>query len=475
MFRKGKAECQGVYHRLVKRGIAAGTLLVLLVAALTTYGGHWREGAQQRLIESGEAAMARGDTSAAIEAFSGAIALKPDAMIGHLKRGEAYYHRNELEAALRDLRTAVDLDPYAPRSYESLGDVYYDLRRFDRAAERYQQGAALDDQAPRLFYKLALAHFGAAQPAEAEIALRRALALDERFAEAYYLLGLSLREMGRQKEAAAALRQAVSLDPALLAAREELASVSMRLGRADDRIAQLEALRALDGGGAREVALALAYARSGRTEYAIAALGRALERYPDYPHTRVALGRIWLDIAEARQDRVALGKALEALEAGASTARTSEALTLLGRALLRSGETRRAERLLQEASILRPVDPLAFLHLADAAGRLNRDEIARDALLDYHAITGDDPDPRRRAAFAARVAALARSTGHPSAAASWYARAIAVGTPEAALLVRCAEAQAASGDTAAAHDTLARALQRDPANAEAIALQRRLR
>lgn len=460
---------------LVKRALAAAIAFLLLLAALVAYGGHRREEGHQRLVVDGDAAAATGDLSAAIEAFSGAIAVRPDAMIGHLKRGEAYHRRGELDEALRDLRRAVELDPYAPRAYELLGDVYYQLRRYDRAAAEYQAGVSLDDRASRLFYKLGLAHFGAGQPAMSEAALRRALELDDRFAEAEYLLGLSLTDLDRPKEAAAAFRRAIALDPGLLAAREALASVAPRLGRPDDRIAQLEALRALEGGGSREVALALAYARSGRTEYAVAALGRAIERYPDYPHTRVALGRIWLDIAESREDRIALGKALEALEAATAVVRTSEALTLLGRALLRSGDVKRAERLLVEACALRPVDPAAFYHLADAAGRLNRPEAAREALLDYHVLTGDDPVPRRRAAFAARIAALADATRAPALAAEWYRRAAAAGAGDADLLVRWAAAQAAAGDAGAAGETLARVLEKDPDHAAALALQRRLR
>ena len=41
-----------------------------------------REAPTAQLIDDGEAALARDNTSAAIEAFSGAIALKADSMLG---------------------------------------------------------------------------------------------------------------------------------------------------------------------------------------------------------------------------------------------------------------------------------------------------------------------------------------------------------------------------------------------------------
>ena len=117
-----------------------------------------------RLIEQGETALADGDTYAAIESFSGAVALKPDSMLGYLRRGETYRRRNELEAALRDLMRASQLDPTATRPLELLGDVNASLLRYDRAAARYDAYLALDDQSPRVLYKLALARYRGAEP-----------------------------------------------------------------------------------------------------------------------------------------------------------------------------------------------------------------------------------------------------------------------------------------------------------------------
>jgi tetratricopeptide (TPR) repeat protein len=353
--------------------------------------------------------------------------------------------------------------------------VNYELHRFERAVERYRNAVALDDQSPRVLYKLGLAQFAAGQPEASVAALRRAIELDDRFAEAQYLLGLSLVDLKRDAEAVAAFDRAVALAPGLHQARDALAGLYRRMGRTEDRIQELDKLRALDAGPDREVSLALAYARSGRTDYAVAALGRAMERYPDHPSAAIALGRIWLEIAEARNDRVALSKALGALENAPPAATSSDALTLLGRALLLSGDVARAEPTLRQAAARRPVEPSAFLHLADAAERLGRLADARDALLDYHALAGDDPDARRRRAFAVRVADLSAKLGDHQVALGWYERAVDGGTGDPALLVRYAAAQAAAGDPERARTTLAAVLQKIPDHREALALQRRLR
>src|SRR5687767_861623 len=94
-------------------GVAAGSLAVALVLG---WMGVRQEREFRRLIAVGDAAVAGGRTSEAIEAFSGAIALKPESMLPYLKRGDTYRRRAEYSAALRDLRQASLLDPTAVRA-----------------------------------------------------------------------------------------------------------------------------------------------------------------------------------------------------------------------------------------------------------------------------------------------------------------------------------------------------------------------
>ena len=463
------------YHGGVKRLLLVLLLLAGSLAAAYGYFETRREGNYRRLIDQGEVALAQGNTSAAIEAFSGAVALKSDSMLGYLRRGEAYRRRHELDDALRDLLQASELDPTAPRPLELLGDVNASLFRYDRAAARYQAYLAIDDQSPRVLYKLALVRYRAGQPAEGAAALRKALAITPRFAEAEYVLGLCLRDLRRNAEALSALTQAVDLAPTLLPAREELAELYGRLGRTDERLTQLEALAALDPRPWRSVALGLAYSRAGMIDRAVPTLRQAAERYPDDAYVYVSLGRVWLEAAQARNDRVALGKALEALEGAVGNDDSSEALTLFGRALLLATDHELAERMLQDATTREPVDPNAFFYLADAAERSDHPKVARQALLDYRTLTGDERDGRRSVAMAERIGSLSMRAGDAAVAVTWFQRAIDAGGSDVALLVHLAEAQADAGDRDAAQATVGKALEREPGNAPARALARRLR
>ena len=459
----------------MKRVLAGLFLLGLSAAGVYGYTLNERERTYRQKIADGDAALARDNTGAAIEAFSGAITLKDDSMIGYLKRGQTYRRRGEFVAAIRDLRRASDIDPSATRPLEELGDAYLadTPHRYGAAADRFQDFVRLDNRAPRVLYKLAFAKYNDGHAVEAIDALQRSLAIDDHSAEAYYLLGLCQRDAQHLDAARTALERSIELQPALLHAHEELADLYGALGRTDSRLTQLNALSALDPGASREVALGLAYARAGHPENAVLTLGRAAERYPDYPYAYVALGRVWLEIAQARNDRVALSKAIEALEGAVGSDDSSEALTLFGRALLMTSDEETAERMLQDATQKRPVEPLAFYYLSEAAERLGHYDVARRALLDYEVLHGNEADARRRAAHAARLGDLSIRLNDPAAGATYFLRAATDSADAGGLLARAADAQMRAGDKDAARATALKALEKDPANRLALTVQRR--
>jgi tetratricopeptide (TPR) repeat protein len=376
----------------MKRAFAAVAGAILVAAAVFAFIAVRQEREFLRLIAVGDAALARDQTYEAIEAFSGALALKHDSMLAYLKRGDSYRRRGELSAALRDLRQASSLDATATRPLELLGDVNVAMGRYERAAEAYRRYLALDDRAPRVLYKLALASYRNGQPTPAVESLRRALALDDRFAEAHYLLAMCLKDQKRDKDAAKSLARALEINPALGAAREELAGLDLAQGRTRDGIEQLEAVAALEPSQPqRFVDVGLAYARAGDYDNAIITLSRTAQRYPEAEVVYVALGRVWLTIADMRKDRVALSKALQALESAAGRPdATSDTLTLYGRSLLLADRVDDSERVLQQASSTLPVDPAAFYYLSSAAQRRGHVSAARDAMAKYRSLVGED-------------------------------------------------------------------------------------
>jgi predicted Zn-dependent protease len=180
----------------------------------------------------------------------------------------------------------------------------------------------------------------------------------------------------------------------MVQARSELADLFQSLGNETEALRELEALAALEGRPERQVALGLAYARSGEADRAVRTLSGAVERFPEHTAAYIALGRVWLESAAARDDRIALRKAVEALEGAiAAGADGSQVLTLLGRAELVGGSIEKAERLLKDAASRVPLDPDALLFLAEAADRLGHVDLARRARVSYQTLEGDDAVP----------------------------------------------------------------------------------
>ena len=354
----------------VRRFILGCVVLLVGMAGVFVYDGITEEREFQRLTTAGDQAVVADQAFLAIEAYSGALALHPDSMAIYLKRGEIYQRQSDFQAAAQDLTMAARLDPTATRPHESLGDVSVTLESYAEAVQHYRDYVRLDDQNPRVLYKLALVSQRSGRVARAVPLLRQAIALDDQFVEAYYLLGLCLTEQGRLKESRDVLEAAVEQSPGFLDAREVLAGVYRSLGDQRAELQHLDALAALDRTNPqRHVARGLAYARAGQTELAVLALGRAAEEHPDQPQVYEALGRVWFEIAESRQDHVARGKALEALSLIPTTAASSTALTLLGRVRLLDGDTDGAVRALRQAVERFPVAPDAYLELANLEER----------------------------------------------------------------------------------------------------------
>ena len=406
------------------RRYAIGSVVLAIAAAAgaAVFTAYASDREYVRLIAAGDQSVNADQPFQALEAYSGAIAIRPEAMLAHLKRGMVYRSRGELVEALKDLRRAADLDPTATRPAELLGDTHMALQRYEQAAARYQNYLAIDDRSARVWYKLGLAQYRAGHASQSIASLDRALALEGGLGEVHLLKGLCLRDAGRLAAARLSLEAATRLAPGLVAPREALADVYHALGEQARAIDQLEALAALDPTHhERLVALGLAHGRARRFEAAVLALSRAVERFPDRSQVYAALGSVWLEAANVRNDPVALNKAIEALSTAAGHADvTSEALTDLGRALLLAGDVPEAERVFRQAVERLPVFPDAYLHVADLARRANRPQEARDALVRYATLVGDEES---LASVATQIASDSLMLGDATMALRWIERA----------------------------------------------------
>jgi len=464
----------------MKLVLAVAGLVALAVASALVVQQVNRDQQFRALMASGDEALATGNTYTAIEAYSGAVALRTDSMVAHLRRGQAYQAQRQQDEAVRDYLEAARQQPGAADPLLKLAELYDGRGDTAQAAEWYGRASEVDGQNPTLLYRLALARYRAGQPATALDALRRALVLEPGFDEAHYLLGLALRDTQDVAGAMAALERAIQANPSLTAAREELADVYRAQGRFADEMAQLTALASGDARGVRDVAIGLAEARQGQFDIALTTLTTARARYPADSQVALALGRVHLMRAEATTDaarrKSAAQDALALLEdALGGSARRSEGLALYGRALHLTGDLTGAERILRGAVATTPFDREAFLYLADAAEALGQYDEAREWLSRFDAIEGDTASPAVRSARGRRLGGLTLAAGDPARALPYLERAIQDGLGDATLLGWLADARWHTGDQAGAREALAQALSQAPRDAALRRLRQTIR
>ena len=332
----------------------------------------------RELLARGDAALRDDQTYGAIEAYSGAIALRPDSMLAYLRRGETYQRRGELEAAARDFQAAAALDPTATRPLDELGDVRYLQQRFDRAAETTSGICGSTTAPPQVSYKLALARY---RDGNLDAAWRRSMSpcastigrpTPITFGVSACAISVGVPRLRRR-----------SNEPWRCPRARFRPGKSWRIctrrwagGRRDGTTPghRRPGSRPLEP----QIAVGLAHARwsadpraparrAGHEELAVLTLGSALERTPDQPLVYRALGRVWLDSRRRATMRSRSTRRWKRSSRVIHSAATSETLTLYGRALLQSGRIDVAERILQQATERYPIEPTAFLFYATAA------------------------------------------------------------------------------------------------------------
>jgi tetratricopeptide (TPR) repeat protein len=465
--------------------LAFGVLALTGIAITVVYQRVATEYDYRQRLARADAALQEAQLYDAIEAYSGAIALKPGSLLAHLRRGEIHWRRGDLEAASRDFKAATALDPTATRPLEEWGEVLYERGRYRRAAEIFEARLHLDPESPGVLYRLALARYRLRDLDGALGALAVAIRQDESNADAHYLLGLCFLGLGRTVDAIKAFERAVERSPGLIAAREELADLYASAGRHNEELDQLQLIAGLDREHLeRQVAVGLAHGRAAleasdraaqerHANLAILTLANALDRTPGQLMIYGTLGRIWLETAIVRNDPIDLRKAIEALERIANTAMaTSDVLTLYGRALLRDNQVDAAERVLQQATERYPVELAAFLEYASVAERRNHLEAALTALAGFVAL---DPTERGVNSYAVKIASLSTRLGDFPTAISWLERATRAAPEDLDVLAALTDAQLASGRRDQARSSLNRGLRLDPQNARFMALAERLR
>jgi tetratricopeptide (TPR) repeat protein len=445
-----------------------GVLLSLMVVGGTLgfcvfmYGLVTRDYQYLQLIKLGDKLMEERLPYQAAGAYGSAIGLRPEHALAYLKRAEAHRAQGDLASALKDLQRAGELSADKLTIHLRLADVHQAREEFDQAIHHYTQALQIDPESPAVLYKLGLASYRSGREREALAALERALALRSGFAEAHYLKAAVHRSLEEFVQAEAELQSALAAAPDLQQARWALIELYVDGAKADKAINLLEAEAARrPTDPVPFLRLADVYRKRGEAGLAIEAVGQALGRDPNLPEGYLRLGELWLQEGITRNDRVALEKAIAALESVAKMDPTNgKAALALGRAQLALGNDERAYPELQRASEATPMEPEAHRLLGDmyyAQGKLS------EAITAYHVyrkLAGDTP------ALLERLGDAYLKLENPLEAAASYKEQAALERGNVTPLLKAARAYLAAGAHAQAAEACRAGLRLDPGHLE---------
>lgn len=233
--------------------------------------------------------------------------------------------------------------------------------------------------------------------AEAEALLRQAVALDSTYLNGWDVLAEIAIEKGHTDEAIALLEHALRIDSTYVDAGERLGNLLVQEGQADRAIPILERVAAHSPSDEAWVALATAYAVTGRTEQATHALRRAIELNPLRADAMRYLGASLIEQGRAsdavpyleeavQRDPVsaqgfallslsygAAGRATDAIRAGGAalskTGTDPEVYVVVGRAMVLIGRRDQGGELFRHALEVAPGYPPAKQALSQLTGR----------------------------------------------------------------------------------------------------------
>ncbi len=218
------------------------------------------------------------------------LARDPDDFESQAAAGSGCLYLGRVEEAVDHLREAARLRPNDAQVRNNLGFALLSANRTAEAIARLEEAIALAPDLVEAQRNLAQALSAAGRLDEAVLHYERTVALRPDSAEAHAALGRALHAVKRNAEAIAQLEEAARLAPESPDHLRDLAWLLATSAESGDEVTQRAvalAEQAVQGtarrdGGALRV-LALAYARSGRFDDALAASREALALAPDGP------------------------------------------------------------------------------------------------------------------------------------------------------------------------------------------------
>ena len=166
----------------------------------------------EEYLRRGAEALQRGQYSEAIEDFTKAIELEPDADAYYI-RGRAYGRQREYDRAIEDFTKAIELNPKFADAYYARGNAYGRQREYDRAIEESTKAIELNPEFANAYYIRGNAYGRQGEHDRAIEDFTKATELNPEFADAYYIRGYAYGRQGEHDRAIEDFTKVIELKP----------------------------------------------------------------------------------------------------------------------------------------------------------------------------------------------------------------------------------------------------------------------
>lgn len=290
--------------------VVVGVIVAILLIAFLVLrlGGVFDEMAMV-YVDRGDALVAEGAYSAAMQEYAYALSLKDlDGKVAYnayLKRAEILQRKRNYDQAIEELTAATKLRSGKKEAWLMLGQVLLSARQTPVAVTALEKAHGRDRSDPNILRLLGLAYFRQGQLDRAEDILRQAVAAEPSSQAGYYYLALVL--LNKDHAAAAELvSQSLQHDGAFGTGAKQLQN---RIAELQSRIGQTKGTIAVDA--YQKVSRGWIYAEVGENEVAHRLAEESLLVVADYRDAWVLKGFTEIELKDFTAAQESLTKAAE--------------------------------------------------------------------------------------------------------------------------------------------------------------------
>lgn len=233
-------------------------------------------------FQSGNAALARGQSDSAVTWYRRALSGAPGVVAIHNNLATALLQLGEAEAAVEQAEAGLAIEPEFATLHNTLGNALVAAGNLTRAAKHYRKAMLLEPELRSARVNLANVLRDLKEPKYAIAIYNEALKLEPADADALGGLALLHMQQGRHEEAVPKLQEALSHRPGDIPAMNNLAICLLGQGRRHEALALYRDVVALQPDNARAHGnLGQVLQGLGRYDEAAAALREALRLEPE--------------------------------------------------------------------------------------------------------------------------------------------------------------------------------------------------